>query len=97
MWSEDKWKLCETKVKLKSLSCMNKLDTNDFGYVSQKKGWDIHLWRNLAGYDSGIHTTSLLKNNYWPNLKDEAQEYVKNCLTCQDNHQSISKKQEKFL
>lgn len=34
----------------------------------------------LAGYDSGIHTTSLLKKNYWPNLKDEAQEYVKNCL-----------------
>jgi hypothetical protein len=48
MWSEDKWKLCETKVKLKGLSCMDKLDTNDFGYMSQKKGWDTCLWRNLA-------------------------------------------------
>lgn len=27
-----------TKVKLKGLSCMDKLDKNDFGYMSQKKG-----------------------------------------------------------
>lgn len=69
---------------------MDKLDTNDFGYVP-KEGVRYMLMKEscnglFAGYDSGIHTTSLLKKNYWPNLEDEAQEYAKNCLTCQDNH-----------
>jgi hypothetical protein len=32
------------------------------------------------------HTTTFLKKSYyWPNLKDSAEEYVKTCLTCQQN------------
>ncbi len=29
--------------------------------------------------------TFLKKSYYWPNLKDDVEEYVKNCLTCQQN------------
>jgi len=30
-------------------------------------------------------TTFFKKSYYWPNLKDDAKEYVKTCLTCQQN------------
>jgi len=37
----------------------------------------------LAGHGGAKHTTTLLKKSYyWPNLKDNAKDYVKTCLTC---------------
>jgi hypothetical protein len=41
-------------------------------------------------------TTFLKKSYYWPNLKEDAEEYVKTCLTCQQN-QVFNKKQEGLL
>jgi hypothetical protein len=43
------------------------------------------------------HTTTFLqKSYYWPNLKDNAEEYVKTCLTCQQNW-TLNKKQGGLL
>ncbi len=40
----------------------------------------------LASHGGAKHTvTFLTKSYYWPNLKDDAKEYVKTCLTCQQN------------
>ncbi len=39
----------------------------------------------LAGHGGAKRTTFLKKSYYWPNLKDCAEEYVKTCLTCQQN------------
>jgi len=37
----------------------------------------------LAGHGGAKHTTTFLrKSYYWPNLKDNAEEYVMTCLTC---------------
>ncbi len=37
----------------------------------------------LAGHGGAKRTTIFLKKSYyWPNLKDDAEEYVKTCLTC---------------
>ncbi len=36
------------------------------------------------------------KSYYWPNLKDDAEEYVMTCLTCQQNR-TLNKKQTRFL
>jgi hypothetical protein len=37
----------------------------------------------LAGHGGAKHTTTFLKKSYyWPNLKDDAEEYMKTCLTC---------------
>jgi hypothetical protein len=40
----------------------------------------------LAGHGGAKRTTTFFKKSYyWPNLKDDAEEYVKICLTCQQN------------
>jgi len=37
----------------------------------------------LAGHGGAKHTTTFFKKTYyWPNLKDDAKEYVKTCLIC---------------
>jgi len=37
----------------------------------------------LAGHGGAKRTTTFLKKSYcWPNLKDDAKEYVKTYLTC---------------
>jgi hypothetical protein len=46
----------------------------------------------LAGHGGAKRTTTFLKKSYyWPNLKDCAEEYVKTCLTCQQNR-TLNKK-----
>jgi hypothetical protein len=46
-----------------------------------------------VGHGDVKHTTTFLKKSYyWPNLKDDAEEYVKTCLTCQQNR-TFNKKQ----
>jgi hypothetical protein len=46
----------------------------------------------LAGHGGAKHTTTFLKKSYyWLNLKDSAEEYVKTCLTCQQNR-TLNKK-----
>jgi hypothetical protein len=40
----------------------------------------------LAGHGGAKRTITFLKKTYyWPNLKDDAEEYVKTCLICQQN------------
>jgi len=51
----------------------------------------------LVGHGGAKRTTIFLKKAYyWPNLKDDAEEYVKTCLTCQQN-QTLNKKQAGLL
>ncbi len=51
----------------------------------------------LAGHGGAKRTTTFLKKSYyWPNLKDCAEEYVKTCLTCQQNR-TLNKKQAGLL
>jgi hypothetical protein len=51
----------------------------------------------LAGHGGAKRTTTFLKKSYyWPNLKDNAEEYVKICLTCQQNR-TLNKKQTGLL
>ncbi len=51
----------------------------------------------LAGHGGAKRTTTFLKKSYyWPNLKDDAKEYVKTCLTCQQNR-TLNKKQARLL
>jgi hypothetical protein len=51
----------------------------------------------LAGHGGAKRTTTFLKKSYyWPNLKDSAEEYVKTCLTCQQNR-TFNKKQAGLL
>ncbi len=51
----------------------------------------------LAGHGGAKRTITLLKKSYyWPNLKDNAEEYVKTCLTCQQNR-TLNKKQAGLL
>ncbi len=51
----------------------------------------------LAGHGGAKRTTTFLKKSYyWPNLKDSAEEYVKTCLTCQQNR-TLNKKQAGLL
>ncbi len=46
----------------------------------------------LVGHGDAKRTTTFLKKSYyWPNLKDNAKEYVKTCLTCQQNR-ALNKK-----
>jgi len=46
----------------------------------------------LAGHGGAKRTTTFLKKSYyWPNLKDDAEEYVKICLVCQQNR-TLNKK-----
>ncbi len=51
----------------------------------------------LAGHGGAKRTTTFLKKSYyWPNLKDNVEEYVKTCLTCQQNR-TFNKKQTGLL
>ncbi len=51
----------------------------------------------LAGHGGAKRTTTFLKkSHYWPHLKDDVKEYVKTCLTCQQN-QTLNKKQAGLL
>jgi len=51
----------------------------------------------LAGHGGVKRTTTFLKKSYyWPNLKDDAEEYVKICLICQQNR-TLNKKQAGLL
>jgi hypothetical protein len=51
----------------------------------------------LAGHGGAKRTTTFLKKSYyWLNLKDDAEEYVKTCLTCQQNR-TLNKKQVGLL
>ncbi len=51
----------------------------------------------LTGHGGAKNTTTFLKKSYyWLNLKDDAEEYVKTCLTCQQNW-TFNKKQVGLL
>ncbi len=51
----------------------------------------------LVGHGGAKHTTTFLKKSYyWPKLKEDAKEYVKTCLTCQQNR-VLNKKQVELL
>ncbi len=51
----------------------------------------------LAGHRGTKCTITFLKKSYyWPNLKDNVEEYVKTCLICQQN-QTLNKKQARLL
>ncbi len=51
----------------------------------------------LAGQGGVKRTITILKKSYyWPNLKDDGEEYVKTCLICQQN-QTFNKKQVGLL
>jgi hypothetical protein len=51
----------------------------------------------LVGHGGAKRTTTFLKKSYyWPNLKDNAEEYVKTCLVCQQNR-TLNKKQAGLL
>jgi len=51
----------------------------------------------LASHGGAKCTTTFFKKSYyWPNLKDDGEEYVKTCLTCQQN-QTLNKKQMSLL
>jgi len=70
-------------------------------YVSEGKMRDTFLKEchdgPLAGHGGAKRTTTFLKKSYyWPNLKDCAEEYVKTCLTCQQNL-TLNKKQVGLL
>jgi hypothetical protein len=70
-------------------------------YVPEGRMRDV-LWKechdsSLAGHGGAKCTTTFLKKSYyWPNLKDDAEEYVKTCLTCQQNR-TLNKKQAGLL
>jgi hypothetical protein len=70
-------------------------------YVPEGKMRDTLLKEShdgpLAGHGGAKRTTTFLKKSYyWPNLKDSAEEYVKTCLTCQQNR-TLNKKQAGLL
>jgi len=51
----------------------------------------------LAGHGGAKRTTTFLKKSYyWPKLKEDAKEYVKTCLICQQNR-VLNKKQARLL
>jgi hypothetical protein len=51
----------------------------------------------LASNGGAKRTTTFLKKSYyWQNLKNDAEEYVKTCLTCQQNR-TLNKKQAGLL
>jgi hypothetical protein len=70
-------------------------------YVPERKMRDTILKEchdgPLVGHGGAKRTTTLLKKSYyWLNLKDSAEEYVKTCLTCQQNR-TLNKKQAGLL
>jgi hypothetical protein len=65
-------------------------------YVPERKMRDVILKEChdglVANHGSANHTATFLKTSYyWPNLKNNAEEYVKTCLTCQQNR-TLNKK-----
>ncbi len=51
----------------------------------------------LAGHGGAKRTTTFIKKSYyWPDLKESAKDYVKTCLTCQQNR-TLNKKQAGLL
>jgi hypothetical protein len=59
-------------------------------YVPEGKMRDVILKEchdgPFAGHGGANRIITFLKKSYyWPNLKDSAEEYVKTCLTCQQN------------
>jgi len=59
-------------------------------YVPKGKFKDVLLKEchdgPLVGHGGMKCTITFLKKSYyWPNLKDDVEEYVKTCLTCQQN------------
>jgi hypothetical protein len=51
----------------------------------------------LADHGGAKRTITFFKRSYyWPNLKDSAKEYVKTCLTCQQNR-TLNEKQVGML
>jgi len=70
-------------------------------YVPEGKMRDIILKEchdgPLAGHGGAKHTITFLKKSYyWPNLKNNVEEYVKTCLVCQQN-QTLNNKQASLL
>jgi hypothetical protein len=70
-------------------------------YVSEGKMRDTILKEchdgPLVDHGGAKRTTTVLKKSYyWPNLKDSVEEYVKTCLTCQQNR-TLNKKQAGLL
>jgi hypothetical protein len=56
-------------------------------YVPERRLRDVLLKEchdgPLVGHGDAKRTTTFLKrSHYWPNLKDDAEEYMKTCLTC---------------
>ena len=47
----------------------------------------------VAGH-RGVKPTlaGLVKNYYWPNLRDDVEQYVKSCVTCQQNRTQFAKR-----
>jgi hypothetical protein len=50
----------------------------------------------LASHGGARRTTFLKKSYYWPNFKNDAEEYVKTCLICEQNR-TFNKKQAGLL
>ncbi len=51
----------------------------------------------LTGHGGAKRTTTFFKKSYyWPNLKEDAEEYMKTCFTCQQNR-VFNKKQAGLL
>ncbi len=70
-------------------------------YVPKRRLKDVFLKEchdgPLVGHGGAKCTTTFLKKSYyWPNLKEDAEEYVKTCLTCQQNR-VLNKKQVGLL
>jgi hypothetical protein len=70
-------------------------------YVLEGKMRDVFLKEchdgPLASHGGAKRTTTFLKKSYyWPSLKDDVEEYVKTCLTCQQNR-TLNKKQAGLL
>jgi hypothetical protein len=70
-------------------------------YVPERKIKDTLLKEchdgPLASHGGAKRTTTFPKKSYyWPNLKDDAEEYVKTCLLCQQNR-TLNKKKAGLL
>ena len=46
-------------------------------------------WRGHRGVKPTL--AELVKNYYWPNLRDDVEQYVKSCVTCQQNRTMFRK------
>ena len=50
-------------------------------------------WRGPVAGHCGVEPTleELVKNYYWPNLRDDVEQYIKSCMTCQQNKTQFRK------